>query len=345
MGRVVIELTNRCNLSCQHCFTGRHGGNTDLPLELLQRIMDGARSCGFGELSFTGGDPTVHARFSEVLRMVNEAGYKFGFVTNGWNFATIFPRIQDRIANLNVITFSLDGATEKTHDQLRGKGSFRRVLQAMSICVFYGIRFTNNMVVTKHNRHELEEMVALATRLGSQGVRFGHLMPSLITTLQGFDLSPWERKVAEAEIAALRSRYPVPIAIAPGFHTTNLFPCAPLQMQEINVDCHGNVTKCCHLSGHGDGVGDGDVAGNLSEMSFAEAHAMLVRENEEFRERKLRHLQSGKFGDSDFFPCWYCSVYYKKVDWLKKLSGHSWSALIWGPGTEAAPAAPLGEAR
>ena len=67
MGRVVIELTNRCNLSCDHCFTGRHGGSDDLSLEIFQKILDEAKTCGFDELSFTGGDPTVHANFPEVL--------------------------------------------------------------------------------------------------------------------------------------------------------------------------------------------------------------------------------------------------------------------------------------
>lgn len=63
MPRIVIELTNRCNLSCQHCFTGRHGGDTDFPLDILQKVLDEAKGCGFDVLAFTGGDPTVHAKF------------------------------------------------------------------------------------------------------------------------------------------------------------------------------------------------------------------------------------------------------------------------------------------
>ena len=321
MPTIVIELTNRCNLSCQHCFTGRHGGDTDFPLELFQNVLDEAKGCGFEKLSFTGGDPTVHAKFPEVLRMVHEADYKFGFVTNGWNFTSIYPRILPYLKKASVITFSLDGATEETHDKLRGKGSFRRVMKAMSVCVVEDIPFTINHVVSAHNKHQLQEMAQLATALGSRGLRFGHLMPNMITTLQNFDMSPFERKIAEAEINNMKSKFPIPIAMAPGFHTTSLFPCAPLQLKEINIDCKANVTKCCHLSGHGDGVGQDDIAGNLNDMSFTDAYAEIVRENEEFHRRKMEHLRGGKFKDSDFFACWYCSLYYKKVDWLKKLQG------------------------
>ena len=73
-------------------------------------------------------------------------------------------------------------------------------------CVVTEIPFTLNMVLTAQNRHEVAEMVALATRLGSQGVRFGHLMPTLETSQRGLDLAPPERREVEAEIWRLQCR-------------------------------------------------------------------------------------------------------------------------------------------
>jgi MoaA/NifB/PqqE/SkfB family radical SAM enzyme len=331
MAKIVIELTNRCNLHCQHCFSGRHGGRDDLPVEVLDRILIEAKGHGFDHLSFTGGDPTVHRRFVDVLRKTSEAGYDFSFNTNGWNFTTLYPELLPFRQHLRVITFSLDGASEATHDRLRGDGSFRRVMQAISVCVVEKIPFTFNMVVTAHNRHELYAMAEQASRLGARGLRFGHLMPAPLTTAQGFDLSPRERKEVEAEISSLGDQYPLPIAMAPGYHTQDLFPCAPLHLEEINIDCHGNLTKCCHLSGHGEGVGTGDVIADLVEVSFGEAYQRLVQENEQFHQAKRRHLANGPFQDTDFFPCWYCSLYYEKVGWLKSLERHPWSGVIWEP--------------
>jgi MoaA/NifB/PqqE/SkfB family radical SAM enzyme len=336
MTRIVIELTNRCNLSCRHCLPGRHGGRNDLPLSILRKVMADARANGFDEISFTGGDPTVYPHFPEALRLTYEAGYRFGFVTNGQNFLTVYSHFLPYRQRLDAITFSLDGATQESHDRLRGAGSFRKAMQAISVCVIEELPFTLNMVVTAHNRWEMAQMAELATKLGSHGLRFGHLMPSPLTTHQGFDLSPWERKVVEAEIGELRRQYPIPIAMAPGYYTTELFPCAPLRLQEFNIDCHGHLTKCCHLSGHGSGVGQGDVIGNLNDMGFTEAYRQLVQENEQFRRAKREHLTDGTFQDSDFFPCWYCSLYYRKVDWLQALDGHPWSKLM-----ESSPATSL----
>ncbi|MBX3011476.1 MAG: radical SAM protein [Caldilineaceae bacterium] len=327
--KLVIELTNRCNLHCDHCFSGRHGGRDDLPLAVLEHLLSEARAHGFEVLNFTGGDPTVYRHFMTAIAQTCAAGYDFTLNTNGWNFLQVGPQLLPYRQHLQVITFSLDGATAATHDQLRGKGSYQRVLQAISLCVVQEIPFTVNMVVTAHNRHEVATMAHLMHRLGSRGLRFGHLMPSPLTTDQGLDLTPWERKLVEAEIQHLRRQSPLPIVMAPGHYTTDLFPCAPLHLEEVNIDCHGNLTTCCHLSGHGDEVGRGDIMGNLQEISFTNAYTKLQAENERFRQQKLAQLRQGQFQDTDFFTCWHCSNHYGKVDWLQARPTHAWTPLLW----------------
>jgi MoaA/NifB/PqqE/SkfB family radical SAM enzyme len=39
MARLIVELTNRGNLRCQHCFAERHAATGDLPLPLLDRVL------------------------------------------------------------------------------------------------------------------------------------------------------------------------------------------------------------------------------------------------------------------------------------------------------------------
>jgi hypothetical protein len=202
------------------------------------------------------------------------------------------------------------------------------VLRAMSLCLALDLPFTNNMVVTRHNRHELAELIELAAQLGSRGVRFGHLMPSPLTTAQDFDLTPQERREVEAEIGALAATAPVKVAMAPGYHTDELFPCAPLNLQEINLDVHGNLSKCCHLSGHGDGVGSDDVVASLHTSSFAEGYRKLLELNHDFRATKLARQAAESLQDDDRFPCWYCSKQYRKVDWLRRIENHPWGELL-----------------
>jgi MoaA/NifB/PqqE/SkfB family radical SAM enzyme len=39
MTRLIVELTNRCNLRCQHCFPERHAATGDLPLSLPEKVL------------------------------------------------------------------------------------------------------------------------------------------------------------------------------------------------------------------------------------------------------------------------------------------------------------------
>ena len=56
---------------------------------------------------------------------------------------------------------------------------------------------------------------------------------------------------------------------------------------------------------------------------------LLAGENGGFQAKKMAHLADGSFKDSDFFHCWYCSLNYRKVDWLKEYKDNPWVDLIW----------------
>ena len=118
MPRLVIELTNRCNLSCGHCFDERHAASGDLSLEVIEKVLREGKGCGIEQLSFTGGEPTIHRRFKEIIQRVAKAGYRFSFVSNGVSFPRIYPLLLKHRRWFVGVTFSLDGAREETHDQL-----------------------------------------------------------------------------------------------------------------------------------------------------------------------------------------------------------------------------------
>ena len=310
MSRLVVELTNRCNLRCGHCFDERHAATGDLPFEVLETVLRDGRACGIDHFSFTGGEPTLHRRFGEIVRRVSEAGYTFGFVSNGSRIPRVYPLLVEHRARFAGATFSLDGAREETHDRLRGKGSYRQVMRAASIFVLRDLPFTLNMVLTARNRAEVVEMVALAARLGAGGVRFGHLMTTPETTEGGLDLSPRERREVETEIWRLRDSVSLPVAMAPGYYSESpFFPCGPLELEEFNLDYRGNLTLCCQLSGYNGAGGLRDRIGNLEEISLTEACDRFRARVATYVADKRAKVARGDFGEVDHFPCWYCVKY------------------------------------
>jgi MoaA/NifB/PqqE/SkfB family radical SAM enzyme len=335
LARIVIELTNRCNLSCGHCFDERHAATGDLPLEILEQVLREGKGCGIEQVSFTGGEPTIHRRFEEIINLVSQAGYPFSFVSNGASFPRIYRLLVEHRSWFLGVTFSLDGAREKTHDRLRGKGSYRSVMRAISICAYKELPFSLNMVLTAENRNEIAAMVGLAERLGSHGVRFGHLMPTSETALRKLDLTPEERREVEAEIWQFKKRASIPIGMAPGYFSESpFFPCGPLELEEYNLDYNGNLTLCCQLSGHS-GAGFGtDVIGNLNEMTLAQACERFHRRVGIYLADKRDKITGGQFDKLDHFPCWYCLKYLGKISWLNNFPNHPWSVSKETHGTE-----------
>jgi len=327
MARIVIELTNRCNLSCGHCYDERHAASGDLPLEILEKVLREGKSCGIEHVSFTGGEPTIHRRFKEIIKRVAAADYRFSFVTNGVSFPRVYRLLLRHRSWFAGVTFSLDGAREETHDRLRGKGSYRHVMRAASICVFRELPFTLNMVLTAQNRTEVGEMVCLAKQLGSSGVRFGHLMPTRDTALRKLDLSPAQRREIEAEIWGFKRSGLIPVGMAPGyFNVDNFFACGPLELQEYNLDYKGNLTLCCQLSGHTGQNDSTDVIANLNDVSLAKACERFRLRVGSYLSDKQATINRGHLSELDHFPCWYCLKYLGKTSWLSNFPNHPWNA-------------------
>lgn len=313
MARILLELTNRCNLRCRHCYDERHAASGQMDSSVIETVLREGRDCGIHEVVFTGGEPTLHPRFRDIVARCADGGYGYGFVTNGITFPRIHRTLLEHRDRLSGVTFSLDGASAATHDRLRGTGSFRRVLKAATICVFRDLPFSINMVITAENRHEIAQAIDLAASIGSCGLRFGHLITSDGSPRPGLELSLAERREVEAEIATLAARAPLPVAMGPGYYdAAEPFPCAPLNRQEYNVDYRGNVTLCCQISGV-DGVNGGDdVLGNLHDISLAEACRRFEERVARYRLDKRRAAERGQLADADHCACLYCLKYLGK---------------------------------
>jgi MoaA/NifB/PqqE/SkfB family radical SAM enzyme len=296
---------------------------------VVDRLLDEGHGCGIDHLCFTGGEPSLHRRFHEIVSRASEAGYSFSFVSNGVNFGRLAPLLLRHRGAFRGVTFSLDGAREPTHDRMRGQGSYRQVMRAATLCVFNGLPFTLNTVLTTVNQGEVETIVRLAARLGSRGVRFGHLMATADTTARALNLSPTERRSVEARIWELRTGAPVPVGMAPGYFSESpFFPCAPLELEEFNVDYRGNLTLCCQLSGYAGRNDAHDGMGNLHDVSLADACSRFRARVARYLADKRERVQRGEFGELDHFPCWYCVKYLGKVTPRPGFPEQAWTSTV-----------------
>ena len=81
---LMVELTRRCNLACQHCMRGDPQDVT-ISREVIDRIVENIEECGY--IAFTGGEPLLAMdELDYLVDRINEAGIKvkhLSLVTNG----------------------------------------------------------------------------------------------------------------------------------------------------------------------------------------------------------------------------------------------------------------------
>ncbi len=328
---ISFELTNKCNLSCIHCLRDKTDTKSYISPEFFDNILKQAKAYNLRHIAFTGGEPTLHPEFDKIIDIVVKHGYTYHFVTNAWNFVTIWKMLGDlhfpgRINQLSGISISLDGATALTHDYIRGSGSFKRIMQAISILKVKGIEASVQITINKKNFGEIEQMAFLASELGLKRLFYAHLEPTPLAYEHGLVLSPKQYKEAEQRVERLKGIMKIEINFSLGHYEPLLFfQCRALTMYAPNVDYKGRLTFCCQLSGYTGSSEERDIIADLNAVSLYDAHKMWVDAIHKFNLDKIELIKNGEATELDGFPCFYCSKYFRKIDWIETYKDDPWA--------------------
>jgi len=178
-GRASYELNLGCNYDCEHCYLGlkRFEG---LPWPDRARLLHIMRDAGVLWLQLTGGEPLIDKMFADVYGLAFELGMMISVSTNGsrlWR-----PEILEMFTARRPyrLTISVYGATAAGYDGLtRRPGSFDKFSRGLAAAVEAGLPVNLNLIVTRTNAHELNEMVALAEGYGLPHHTFSNMSPTI----------------------------------------------------------------------------------------------------------------------------------------------------------------------
>ena len=244
-----FHILTACNLTCRHCYINpeQHGQET-LPIDTINKWLSYfSREGRRANLVLLGGEPTLHPELALAVKAARELGYLSITVdTNGFLFNDIINRVTPK--ELDVFSFSLDGATRRTNDAVRGVGSYDRCLSGIRKAVTQGFSTSLIYTISQANLNDLEKMPLLLSEIGIdrlfiqvQGMRGRAARSGFKTNQVSHD--DWLRIVPEAaeRIAASGVRVAYPKVF---LSSDEPFECAGLVADNYFIFPNGRVYRC-----------------------------------------------------------------------------------------------------
>lgn len=167
---VIFEITDACNLKCSFCYEDVRRAKKAVPLEVFQNVL---RKYKPFYLQITGGEPTMHPQFEELLKIALKKCPIVQFTTNGTILENKLPFFTS-LRKKPIIAISLDASTG-LHDTIRGRNGLYHMildvipeLQAIKVPVsFSNVVFGPGDIpeLPDGNIHEVPELIELSRKL------------------------------------------------------------------------------------------------------------------------------------------------------------------------------------
>jgi radical SAM protein with 4Fe4S-binding SPASM domain len=173
---VIWNLTNRCNLSCHHCYADANARRSpeELSTREAQAVIDELATIDLSVLILSGGEPILRKDLYELSDYARERGISCALSTNG----TLIDEAQvEKILECGIgyVGISLDGSQEK-HDAFRGRrGAYDASLRAIRLCRDAGIKVGLRVSLTTYTASELPVVTDLFEREGLGKLYVSHM--------------------------------------------------------------------------------------------------------------------------------------------------------------------------
>lgn len=167
----MVNITNKCNLRCKHCFIFRDDNPNDPTSRMDVPTMIGKLSAlqeahGIQTMLWMGGEPLLRP---DVLREGVKIFPRNNVTTNGTHDLIDLPN--------TLYVISIDGPPD-LNDSIRGKGTFEKVMKTLSrVPEPFGPTVMAQAVVTRTNEDRLEELVQLLMPTRTEGMTFSFYSP------------------------------------------------------------------------------------------------------------------------------------------------------------------------
>ena len=167
-----LTVTNRCNLKCIYCYGFYFTRKIeDFPTKFWLNLIDELSSMGTKLIHLEGGEPLLRDDIGLLIDHVKSKNMICRLNSNG----LLVPKKIREIRNLDSLCISLDG-DEESNDKNRGKGTYKKIIEAIKAAKQHGLPVLTSTVLTANNieNQAIETVLSLAKEMGF-GAQFNFL--------------------------------------------------------------------------------------------------------------------------------------------------------------------------
>jgi MoaA/NifB/PqqE/SkfB family radical SAM enzyme len=179
---LAINLTNKCDTVCKYCFQDSRPSADVGPMrfEHVKRVLryfDPLWPAGREKYLFlTGGEVTLHPDLPAIVRLGLSYGWTIRLQTNGIRLGEMHERELKNYSDRKIIfKISLDGWNEETHEHLRERGSFQKVVRGIAKLRRFHAKIAVKAVVHNKNFPEFQKIIEFVEPLGVIGFSYNML--------------------------------------------------------------------------------------------------------------------------------------------------------------------------
>jgi MoaA/NifB/PqqE/SkfB family radical SAM enzyme len=255
---IYIYITEKCQLHCKHCYLGeRLKRAATMPIDQIYHNLDIWRALGGSKLCILGGEPTLHPQFEDVVRYAIDIGYKkVTMDTNG--LQTALKKISlFESSDFAFIRVSLDGASPETHEKMRGKNTFKTVVNTVEELCNKGFDIRLICTVNKINREDCLNILPLADDLGVNVVKY-HIFSGVGNgkDIDQWVLTPYEWVDFTKSLLEQKGKYKTQIVyqtayaneeLGHWYHEEKYRGCIGKDLDRVSIFPDNKVYVCCYL--------------------------------------------------------------------------------------------------
>jgi len=170
LSHVSMELTERCNNNCIHCYINlpaddEEAKKKEITFEEIREIADKAAKMGCLSWRLTGGEPLLREDFSDIYLYLKRKGVRVSLFTNATLINSEIGHVFKKYPPQN-IEVSMYGLSKKTYEAVtRCPGSFDAFTQGINLLKENRIPFTFKAAVLPPNFQEIGKMRGFAQSL------------------------------------------------------------------------------------------------------------------------------------------------------------------------------------